>query len=197
MKRNAFGIAAALAALAWTGTVAFAQRQSAPANPADCPAEGFQGGFTRGCSQRQFANPADISAMMAALPDKPYAAPQRLRHVLVLGRALGWVHTSIPLAAKMVEYLGDKTGAWMTTITYDATAITPENLKQYDAIFLASTTGEFLDDPHDKAATDLRRRALLDFVKGGKGLAGIHAATDSYHPNGPGQTGTAHGGRIR
>src|ERR1019366_8577987 len=80
MKRKAFGIAAALAALVWTGTVAFAQRQSAPANP------------------------ADISAMMAALPDKPYATPQSLRHVLVLGRALGWVHTSIPLAAKMVEY---------------------------------------------------------------------------------------------
>src|SRR5450759_2777419 len=181
MKRKAFGIAAALAALVWTGTVAFAQRQSAPANPADCPAEGFQGGFTRGCPQRQFANPADISSMMAALPDKPYATPQSLRHVLVLGRALGWVHTSIPLAAKMVEYLGDKTGAWMTTITYDAAAITPENLKQYDAVFLASTTGEFLDDPNDKAASELRKKALLDFVKEGKGLAGIHAATDCYH----------------
>ena len=115
--------------------------------------------------------------MMAALPDKPYATPQSLRHVLVLGRALGWVHTSIPLAAKMVEYLGDKTGAWTTTITYDAAAITPENLKQYDAIFLSSTTGEFLNDANGKAATDLRRQALLDFVKGGKGLAGIHAAT--------------------
>ena len=128
--------------------------------------------------------------MMAALPDKPYATPQSLRHVLVLGRAVGWVHTSIPLAAKMVEYLGDKTGAWTTTITYDPATITPENLKQYDAIFLASTTGEFLDDPNDKAATDLRRRALLDFVKGGKGLAGIHAATDSYHNNSPTPTGT-------
>jgi hypothetical protein len=65
--------------------------------------------------KKQFANPADTSAMMAALPDKPYATPQRL----VLGRAVGWVQTSIPLAAKMVEYLGDKTGAWETTITYD------------------------------------------------------------------------------
>jgi len=128
--------------------------------------------------------------MMAALPDKPYATPQSLRHVLVLARAVGWVHSSIPLAAKMVEYLGDKTGAWMTTITYDAATITPENLKQYDAIFLDSTTGEFLDAPNDKAATDLRRQALLDFVKGGKGVASIHAATDSYHTNGPTPTGT-------
>ena len=189
MKLKALRIGAALAVVL-TGSVGFAQRAVATAKPANCPAEGFDGGFSRGCPQKQFANPADISAMMAALPDKPYAMPQSLRHVLVIGRAVGWVHTSIPLAAKMVEYLGDKTGAWMTTITYDAAAITPENLKPYDAIFLSSTTGEFLDDPNDKAATDLRRRALLDFVKGGKGLAGIHAATDSYHTSGPTLTGT-------
>jgi len=118
------------------------------------------------------------------LPDKPLAAPQSLRHVLVLCKATGWVHTSIPLAAKMVEYLGDKTGAWMTAITYDSAAINADNLKNYDAIFLDSTTGEFLDDPNDKAASQARRQALLDFVKGGKGLAGVHAATDSYHTRG-------------
>jgi type 1 glutamine amidotransferase len=166
-----------------SAAVAVAQQAGGPPRP--CPPEGFSGNFSRGCPQKQFANPADISAMMAALPEKPYATPQGVRRVLVLGRAVGWVHTSIPLAAKMVEYLGDRTGAWMTTITYDAAAITPENLKQYDAIFLDSTTGEFLDDPKDKAATDLRRQALMDFVKGGKGIAGIHAATDSYHTGGP------------
>jgi uncharacterized protein len=190
MKLTAFGSLLALAALVSTGSMSLAQRAAAPANPANCPAEGFSGGFSRGCPQRQFANPADISAMMAALPDKPYAAPQSLRHVLVLARAVGFVHSSIPLAAKMVEYLGDKTGAWMTTITYDAAAITPEYLKQYDAIFLDSTTGQFLDDPNDKATTDLRRQALLEFVKGGKGLAGVHAATDSYHTSPPALSGT-------
>ena len=159
----------------------FAQ-QTPPAKP--CPAEGFSGGFSTGCPQRQFANPSDVSAMMAALPDKPFATPQGVRHVLVLCKAVGWVHTSIPLAAKMVEYLGDKTGSWTTTITYDSAMITPENLKQYDALFLDSTTGEFLDDPNDKAASDARKQALLDFVKGGKGLAGVHAATDSYHTSG-------------
>jgi uncharacterized protein len=149
-----------------------------------CPPQGFSGGFSQGCPQKQFANPSDIAGMMAALPDKPFATPQSLRHVLVLCKAAGWVHTSIPLASKMVEYLGDKTGAWITDITYDSAMITAENLKRYDAIFLDSTTGEFLDDPHDKAASGLRRQALLSFVKGGKGLAGIHAATDSYHTNG-------------
>jgi type 1 glutamine amidotransferase len=149
-----------------------------------CPAQGFSGGFSYGCPQKQFASPYDIAGLMAALPEKPFATPQSLRHVLVLCKAAGWVHTSIPLAAKMVEYLGDKTGAWMTDITYDSAMITPENLKRYDAIFLDSTTGEFLDDPHDKAVSTMRRDALLSFVKGGKGLAGIHAATDSYHTSG-------------
>jgi type 1 glutamine amidotransferase len=163
------------------GGLLFAQQ---PPAPKPCPTDGFSGGFSYGCPQKQFANPSDVSAMMAALPDKPFATPQSLRRVLVLCSAAGWVHSSIPLAAKMVEYLGDKTGAWMTTITYDSAIITPENLKQYDALFLDSTTGEFLDDPNDKGVSYTRRQALLSFVKGGKGLAGIHAATDSYHTSG-------------
>ena len=197
MRSNGYRSGLLLAALVMTAGFGLAQRPSAAAG-VNCPPEGFAGGFSKGCPQKQFANPADISAMMAALPDNPIAPPKSVRHVLVLCRAVGWVHTSIPLAAKMVEYLGDKTGAWVTTITYDAAAITPENLQHYDAVFLDSTTGEFLDDPSDKGATDMRRRALLDFVKGGKGLAGIHAATDSYHSSqpetpanpAPGQTGT-------
>jgi len=124
---------------------------------------------------------ADVDGMMAALPDKAPAAPQKPRKVLVLGRATGYVHSSIPLAAKTVEALGVKTGAWTATTTYDAADVNARNLQQYDAIFLSSTTGCFLDDPGDKAATDARRAALLEFVRGGKGLAGIHAASDSYH----------------
>ncbi len=182
---------------AYSGVVLSCSLLSAQATQSTkaCPAEGFTGGFSRGCPQKEFANPLDISGMMAALPDKPPATPQSLRHVLVLCKATGWVHTSIPLASKMVEYLGDRTGAWMTTITYDPSSITAENLKQYDALFLDSTTGEFLDDPTNRAATQARRQALLDFVKGGKGLAGIHAATDSYHtsarPASPGAAVTA------
>src|ERR1700709_1869546 len=130
------------------GSVLFAQQ-----TPGPCPAEGFSGGFTKGCPQKQFAAPSDISAMMSAVPDKAPATPQSLRRVLVLAKATGFVHSSIPLASKMAEYLGDKTGAWMTTISYDSASITADNLKQYDAVFLDSTAGEFLDDPNDQAAT--------------------------------------------
>jgi hypothetical protein len=122
--------------------------------------------------------------MTAALPDKALARPKQPRKVLVLCKAAGFVHSSIPLAAATVEALGQKTGAWSTTISYDSAVINAENLKQYDLIFLASTTGAFLDDPNDPSATDARKAALLEFVRGGKGLAGIHAASDSYHTSG-------------
>jgi type 1 glutamine amidotransferase len=79
-----------------------------------------------------------------------------------------------------VEALGYKGDLWSTTISYDLADITAANLKQYDAIFLDSTTGCFLDDA-DASATAARRAAFLDFVRGGKGIVGIHAATDSYH----------------
>ena len=127
------------------------------------------------------ACPADVDKMIAALPDKAPARPLKPRKILVLGTARGFVHSSIPLAARMMEEMGKKTGAWTATTTYDAADINTANLKQYDAIFLDSNTGCFLDDPNDQAATDARRAALLEFVRGGKGLAGIHATTDSYH----------------
>jgi len=132
-------------------------------------------------AQNQTPRPDDVTAMVAALPARAPAKPRQPRKVLVLGKAAGFIHSSIPLAARTIEEMGKNTGAWSTTITYDPSAINEANLKQFDAIFLASTTGAFLDDPADAAATDARRKALLAFVRGGKGLAGIHAASDSYH----------------
>ena len=135
-----------------------------------------------------------VDAMMAALPTTPGARPMHPRRVLVLAHtgAGGFVHASIPLAAKAVEALGNRGNLWTTTVTYNAADINTENLKKYDAIFLDSTTGMFLDDPNDAAATAARRKALLEFVRGGKGLVGLHAASDSYHgdPAGRGAPGS-------
>jgi type 1 glutamine amidotransferase len=125
---------------------------------------------------------AAVDAMTAALPTTPGAKPLHQRRVLVMAHtgAGGFVHSSIPLAAKTVEALGNQGGLWSTTVSYDAADINTNNLKKYDAIFLDSTTACFLDDP-DPAVTAARRAALLSFVRSGKGIAGIHAASDSYH----------------
>jgi type 1 glutamine amidotransferase len=123
-----------------------------------------------------------VDAMMAALPTTPGAKPLHPRRVLVLAHtgAGGFVHASIPLAAKTVEALGNRGNLWTTTVSYDAADINTANLKKYDAIFLDSTTACFLDDTNP-AVTAARRAAFLAFVRDGKGIAGIHAASDAYH----------------
>lgn len=144
--------------------------------------------------------PDDVAKMTAALPAKAIVKPRKARKVLVLDSSLGFRHSSIPLAAATIQAMGDKTKAWTTTISYDPADINTANLAQYDAIFLDSTTGCFLDKAGDKAETEARRAALLAFVRSGKGLAGIHAATDSYHspcPNDLPAEGRAGGGAGR
>ena len=181
------GIAvAALSSAAFIGTfVTTTAQQPAPAQPA--AAQQPQCGGRS--SNPRVACPGDVEKMMAALPAKAPAKPQKPRKILVLAAARGWVHSSIPLAARMMEEMGKKTGAWSATTTYEASDVTAENLKQYDAIFLDSTTGMFLDDPNDAAATAARRKALMEFVRGGKGLVGLHAASDSYHGDPAGRGG--------
>lgn len=154
-----------------------------PPPPAPAPAPGAMNTFNATGNFTPLVAPqADIDAMMAALPTAPGAKPAKARKVLVFAHTGpgGFVHSSIPLAAKMVEALGNKGNLWTTTVSYDPADITAENLKQYDAIFLDSTTACFLDDA-SPSVTAARRAAFLDFVRTGKGVAGIHAATDSYH----------------
>jgi type 1 glutamine amidotransferase len=162
----------------WAGDGA-TQEQLATAISADFPAPAAPAG--RGpAAQNQTPKPEAVEKMRAALPDKAPAKPKKARKVLVLSKAAGYVHSCIPLVATTMEDMGKKTGAWTATVTYDPAAITPDNLKQYDLVFLNNTTGAFLDDA-DSGTTAMRKKALLDFVRSGKGLAGIHAAGDSYH----------------
>ncbi len=143
--------------------------------------------------------------MMAALPATAPAKPAKARKVLVLGNARGYVHSSIPLAAKTIEELGKKTGAWTTTITYDPADINAKNLEQYRCA---------LPLEHDRAASSTprrpsRRRARRKSRRGrrrssascaaARASAGIHATGDSYHSpcaNDPG-AGAGRGERRR
>ncbi|MDQ2841639.1 MAG: hypothetical protein M3Y72_11495 [Acidobacteriota bacterium] len=59
---------------------------------------------------------------------------------------------------------------WSTTITYNSADINTDNLNQYDAIFLDSTTACFLDD-QDPSVEAARRSAFPAFVRSGKGIA--------------------------
>jgi hypothetical protein len=168
-------------------------QQPAAAAPQAPPGAGRGANLNDACGGRsqnpREACPNDVIKMIATLgllPDKPPAVPQKPRKVLIWSRlpSAGYQHSSIPLAAKMIEEMGKKTGAWTSTTSWDLEDINAENLKQYDAIFLSNTTGTFLDDPDNPAGTEARRKAFQDFLTGGKGVAGIHATGDSYHGRG-------------
>src|SRR4051812_3314088 len=131
--------------------------------------------------QRTTPNAADVTKVEAALPDSAPAKPEKPRKVLAFGNASGFVHSSIPLGCTTVQLLGKKTGAYDTVVSFDPAIFTPEKLAEFDAIVLVSTTGNFLDDKSDKDVSEKRRAALLDFVKGGKGVVGIHAACDAFY----------------
>jgi type 1 glutamine amidotransferase len=164
------------------------------------PAGGRGGAQCGGNSPDKKPCQTDVDAMLKALPATAPAKSAKPHKVLVLGNAQGFVHSSISIAGATVEAMGNKYKTWTTTITYNPADINTENLKQYDLVFLASTTGCFLDAvPGQPAATkaevEARRAALLAFVRGGKGLAGIHAATDSYHSTCPSDQPVQAGGR--
>ncbi len=173
--------------------------------PAPAPQAGGGRGAGPACggnSPTKTPCPDHVAAMMAALPATAPAKPAKPRKILALGNAQGFVHSSIPLASATVEAMGNKLKTWTTTITYNPADINTENLKQYDAVFLSSTTGCFLDavpgqPVPSQAEIDARRAALLAFVRSGKGLAGIHAATDSYHGTCPSDQPADGGGRRR
>jgi uncharacterized protein len=177
-------IVAALFALGCLFNLCSTAQQAPPAALPQAPAEPYSGNRPQsieGGVQIQTPYREDVIAMEDTIPTQAPVKPKQPRKVLVLCKANGWVHSSIPLAAATVKEMGDRTGAYSTTVTYDPADINPGNLAQYDVLVLDNTTLNFLDAKDDPAATEARKAALLDFVRSGKGLVGIHAAVDSYH----------------
>jgi type 1 glutamine amidotransferase len=124
------------------------------------------------------------------------AAPKK---VLVVTVTLGFRHSSIPTAEKVIAELAKESNAF--TVDYArvepndpqfkgdngkrddakvnaaikavlAEKMSPEALKQYDAVIFANTTGDLpLPD----------KQAFLDWIKSGKGFVGMHSAADTFH----------------
>lgn len=122
----------------------------------------------------QAQSPEDVARVEGAVPAEAPATPGAPRKLLVFTLCKGFVHSSIPLGAKSLEIMGQKTGAYTAVVSDDPHIFAPERLSEFDAVCMLNTTGELFDDP------DLRQ-SFLNFVKSGKGLVGIHAATDCFY----------------
>ena len=120
----------------------------------------------------------EIAKIKAAMPDKAVAKPAQPRKMLVFWRCETFFHTVIPVANEALKIMGEKTGAFqVTAVTDDYSVFNAETLKQFDVICLNNTTSL----KFDPKATPERCQALMDFVKSGKGLVGIHAAADNFY----------------
>ena len=112
------------------------------------------------------------SQPLVVVPPLPQVASDpNLPRVLVFTRTMKYRHQSIPAGVLSVQELGQ--GRWNTDHTEDAGVFTPENLKRYAAVVFLSTTGDVLDANQQKA--------LEDYIHGGGGFAGVHAAADTEY----------------
>jgi type 1 glutamine amidotransferase len=152
----------------------------------DLQGEPFKGQIAFGGGPKP-ADPARyIDRITKALPDAAPAKPQAKRKLLVYTRTAGFRHPSIPVGIKAITMMGDKTGAYLAYHTEDESFFEPEKLKTFDAVLMLNTTGDCLRPKGDDKAEvqkreDFLKKSLVEFVAGGKGLLGIHAATDTYH----------------
>lgn len=94
--------------------------------------------------------------------------------VLMLTTTAGFRHDSIPAARQAMATLATSTGQFSLTATEDLSTLSPDNLRAYDVVMFALTSGEL---PLSAA----QKTALLDFVSTGRGFIGVHSATDTLY----------------
>lgn len=92
--------------------------------------------------------------------------------LLVFSKTTGFRHSSIGAGKLALLKMGAAQG-WLVDTTEDAGFFTKDNLKKYDAVLFLSTTGNILDSA--------QQQAFEQFIRSGKGFAGIHAATDTEY----------------
>ena len=117
---------------------------------------------------------SDIKKLTDAAPKKATAKPAKPRKVLVFYLCEGFYHGSIPVGVKCIEIMGQKTGAYETVTSQDMEMFSNEKLKDFDLVLFMNTTRLKFKDA-------AKRDALLNFVKSGKGIAGMHAASDNFY----------------
>src|SRR5579862_2339113 len=123
-----------------------------------------------------------VERLTKAIPDKAQAMPKRQRKLLVYSRTEGARHASIAITIKALTMMGDQTGAYVVHATENPEIFVPEKLNVFDGVMMVNTTGQFLKplpnggDAKDTAARhQLYKDSLVQYVKSGKGLMGIHA----------------------
>ncbi len=121
--------------------------------------------------------PEDEAKMESVAAGGLSAKPKRPRKALMIAYAYGYCHNdALAYGRRAFEVAAKKTGAFELDFTEDVTVLCDaEKLAKYDAVVLNNCT-----------MVSVKRfpaieKALVDYVKGGKGLCLIHSAVDSFY----------------
>lgn len=95
------------------------------------------------------------------------SSPRAGFSVLVFSKTLMYRHASITNGIAAIQKLGMENGFFVEA-TEDASWFTSTNLARYKAVVFLSTSGDILNDE--------QQSAFQEFLEGGGGLVGIHAA---------------------
>ncbi len=102
------------------------------------------------------------------------AAVSAQEKVLVFTKTNGFRHAgAIDAGKQMITDLGNTNGLWDTDFTENPDDFTTNTLSNYNAVIWLNTSGNNLLNAD-------QRQAFEDFIAGGGGFLGIHAATDTY-----------------
>lgn len=97
----------------------------------------------------------------------------KVKKLLMLTHSAGFRHDYLPTARETVRELGRLSGMFQTLDTEDCSLVNAETLSEVSALLFA-TTGEL---PMD----DGQKKALIKFVREGRGFIGVHNATDTFY----------------
>src|SRR5437762_795545 len=134
--------------------------------------------------------PVLLAALLCFFTNAGSAKPKRL---LVVTVTIGFPHSSVTTAERILSQLGEQNGDWTVDIvnsgprpkdkneetTWEnrvrktlAEKMSAEALKQYDGVVFANTTGDLpMPNPRD----------LIDFVNSGKAFIATHSGSDTFH----------------
>ena len=109
-------------------------------------------------------------ALLALLAGLASAQPKRILYVT---HSAGYRHASIDTSVPVLQDLAQRTGQFEIVATDDVSLLNASSLATFDAV-LFFTSGEL-------PISDSQKSDLLQFVRSGKGFAGVHSATDTFY----------------
>jgi uncharacterized protein len=167
--------------ISWIALGCIAAEDAGPTSFSRAPKEPAEAVVPTASTQRDgpwgessFPDRQTVAALMPHLPAQASSVAIKPRRLLVFTPASDRAHAAVgAYGAAALWLMGQSNRIYQTTVVSDPEMLREEALKAFDAVVLNNTFG---DGFGTGAEGEKRAAALLEFVRNGKGLAGIHGA---------------------